>query len=279
MITASGQTPPAPRPAASVLVVIPTYNEREALPGTLARLRAAVPDADVLVVDDASPDGTGQWADDTAQQDAAVNVLHRTGKEGLGPAYLAGFAWGLERDYEVLVEMDADASHRPEQLPRLLTAIDDGADLAIGSRWVPGGMVHDWPLRRLLLSRGANIYAGALMGLEVRDATAGYRAFRAPLLRSQIGQDVASHGYCFQVDMTRRARDAGACIREVPIDFDERAEGASKMSGAIVREALVKVTAWGLQHRTQQLFGALRYPGRDRRGPRGGIGRSRGERP
>lgn len=245
-----------------VLVVIPTYDEREALPGTLARLRTAVPSAHVLIVDDASPDGTGQWADGAAGRDGHVHVLHRAGKEGLGPAYLAGFDWGLARGYEVLVEMDADASHRPEQLPRLLSAITEGADLVIGSRWVRGGRVHDWPLRRLVLSRGANLYAGTLMGLPVRDATAGYRAFRAPLLRSLVEQRVASQGYCFQVDMTRRARDLGAVIREVPIDFDERAEGASKMNSGIVREALVKVTAWGVRHRAQQVLGALGYSGR-----------------
>lgn len=245
-----------------VLVVIPTYNERAALPGTLRRLRTSVPAAHVLIADDASPDGTGQWAESAAERDDHVHVLHRAGKEGLGPAYLAGFAWGLERGYDVLVEMDADASHRPEQLPRLLDAVAEGADLVIGSRWVPGGRVHDWPLRRLVLSRGANLYAGMLMGLEVRDATAGFRAFRAPLLRRLMEQQVASQGYCFQVDMTRRARDLGADIREVPIDFDERAEGASKMSSAIVREALVKVTAWGLGHRAQQVLGALGYPGR-----------------
>ncbi len=253
---------PSSAPLPPTLVVIPTYDEREALPGTLARLRAAVPEAHVLVVDDSSPDGTGEWADEVAARDEAVHVLHRADKEGLGPAYLAGFAWGLERGYDVLVEMDADASHRPEQLPRLLDAVAEGADLVIGSRWVPGGSVHDWPLRRLVLSRGANLYAGMLMGLEVRDATAGFRAFRAPLLRRLMEQQVASQGYCFQVDMTRRARDLGADIREVPIDFDERAEGASKMSSAIVREALVKVTAWGLGHRAQQVLGALGYPGR-----------------
>lgn len=148
---------PAPAPA---LVVIPTYQERATLPGTLARLRAAVPAAHALVVDDASPDGTGDWAETAAAEDSHVHVLHRAGKEGLGPAYLAGFAWGLERGYEVLVEMDADASHRPEQLPGLLEAVRRGADLAIGSRWVPGGRVHDWPLRRLILSRGRTSTSG-----------------------------------------------------------------------------------------------------------------------
>ena len=238
--------------------MIPTYDEREALPGTLARLRAAVPEAHVLVVDDSSPDGTGQWAESIAAQDPAVHVLHRAGKQGLGPAYLAGFAWGLERGYRLLGEMDADASHRPEQLPGLLEAVRRGADLAIGSRWVPGGAVHDWPLHRQLLSRGANLYVRVLMGLGVSDATAGFRVFRAELLERLVSDDIASQGYCFQVDMTRRARDLGAVIREVPIDFDERTEGASKMSSGIVREALVKVTLWGLARRTQPLRKALR---------------------
>ena len=249
---------PSNAPLPSTLVVIPTYDEREALPGTLRRLRTAVPDAHVLVVDDASPDGTGQWADAAAAEDPAVHVLHRSGKQGLGPAYLAGFAWGLERGYRQLVEMDADASHRPEQLPGLLEAVRRGADLAIGSRWLPGGAVHNWPLRRELLSRGANVYVRALMGLGVSDATAGFRVFRAELLRQLVAGDVASQGYCFQVDMTRRARDLGATIAEVPIDFDERTEGSSKMSSRIVREALVMVTYWGLARRTQQLRKALR---------------------
>lgn len=249
---------PSHAPLPPTLIVIPTYDEREALPGTLARLRAAVPEAHVLVVDDSSPDGTGQWAESIAAQDPAVRVLHRAGKQGLGPAYLAGFAWGLERGYRLLGEMDADASHRPEQLPGLLEAVRRGADLAIGSRWVPGGAVHDWPLHRQLLSRGANLYVRVLMGLGVSDATAGFRVFRAELLERLVSDDIASQGYCFQVDMTRRARDLGAVIREVPIDFDERTEGASKMSSGIVREALVKVTLWGLARRTQPLRKALR---------------------
>ena len=249
---------PSHAPLPPTLIVIPTYDEREALPGTLARLRAAVPGAHVLVVDDSSPDGTGQWAESIAAQDPAVHVLHRAGKQGLGPAYLAGFAWGLEREYRLLGEMDADASHRPEQLPGLLEAVRRGADLAIGSRWVPGGAVHDWPLHRQLLSRGANLYVRVLMGLGVSDATAGFRVFRAELLERLVSDDIASQGYCFQVDMTRRARDLGAVIREVPIDFDERTEGASKMSSGIVREALVKVTLWGLARRTQPLRKALR---------------------
>lgn len=248
---------PSNAPLPPTLIVIPTYDEREALPGTLARLRAAVPAADVLVVDDSSPDGTGAWAEERAAQDPAVHVLHRAGKQGLGPAYLAGFAWGLEHGYQQLGEMDADASHRPEQLPGLLEAVRRGADLAIGSRWIPGGAVHDWPLHRQVLSRGANVYVRALMGLGVSDATAGFRVFRAELLEQVIAEDIASEGYCFQVDMTRRARDMGAAIAEVPIDFDERTEGASKMSSEIVREALVKVTLWGLSRRAQALRKAL----------------------
>lgn len=252
---------PSTAPAPATLVVIPTYDERDALPGTLARLRAAVPHAHVLVADDASPDGTGVWADERAAEDGHVHVLHRSGKQGLGPAYLAGFAWGLEHGYEVLVEMDADASHRPEQLPALLEAVRRGADLAIGSRWIPGGRVHDWPLGRQVLSRGANLYVRGMLGLGVSDATAGFRAFRADLLRTLTAGAVASQGYCFQVDMTRRAREAGAVIAEVPIDFDERAEGVSKMSSEIVREALVMVTLWGLEHRAQQILGLLGYAG------------------
>lgn len=249
---------PSNQPLPPTLIVIPTYDEREALPGTLSRLRAAVPEAHVLVVDDSSPDGTGQWAESIAAQDPAVHVLHRAGKQGLGPAYLAGFAWGLERGYRLLGEMDADASHRPEQLPGLLEAVRRGADLAIGSRWILGGAVHDWPVHRLLLSRGANLYVRLLMGLGVSDATAGFRVFRAELLERLVAEDIASQGYCFQVDMTRRARDLGAVITEVPIDFDERTEGASKMSSRIVREALVKVTLWGVSRRAQLLRKALR---------------------
>lgn len=248
---------PSTAPLPPTLVVIPTYDEREALPGTLARLRDAVPEAHALVVDDSSPDSTGEWADEVSRRDDHVHVLHRAGKEGLGPAYLAGFGWGLEHGFAQLVEMDADASHRPEQLPGLLEAVRRGADLAIGSRWVPGGRVHDWPLSRLLLSRVANLYVGALLGLRVRDATAGFRVFRAELLQRLVAQDIASQGYCFQVDMTRRARAEGAVIAEVPIDFDERTEGASKMSPRIVREALVLVTFWGLSRGAQQVLKVL----------------------
>lgn len=228
-----------------VLVVMPTYEEADSLPGVLARLRASVPDADVLVVDDASPDGTGALADEAASRDAAVHVMHRTGKAGLGVAYRAGFAWGLERGYDVLVEMDADGSHLPEELPSLVEAART-ADLVIGSRWVPGGSVVNWPWHRRLISRGGTLYARVALGLPVHDTTAGFRAFRAGTLRRIDVAGVASQGYCFQIDMTRRVHEAGLRIVEVPVTFVERALGTSKMSSAIVREALWRVTLWGL---------------------------------
>lgn len=231
------------------LVIIPTYNEIESLPVVVDRLRQAVPAADLLVVDDASPDGTGQWADNLAAEDPQVFAMHRTGKQGLGSAYLQGFAWGLERGYQVLVEMDADGSHRPEQLPFLLKAVDQGADLAIGSRWVKGGSVVNWPKRRELLSRAGNLYVALMLSLHVKDATAGFRAFSHELLESLDLSQVQARGYAFQVDMTMRAHDAGARIFEVPICFEERRLGQSKMSGAIVREAMWLVTRWGMHRR------------------------------
>jgi len=238
----------APLPFGRVVVVIPTYNEAANLEPVLARLRLAVPQADVLVVDDASPDGTGVLADRLAGADPAVAVLHRPAKEGLGAAYLAGFEWGLTRGYDVLVEMDADGSHRPEELPRLLAALS-GADLVIGSRWIPGGAVHDWPLHRRLLSRGGNAYARLVLGLPLRDVTAGFRAFRRGTLEGVKLCDVASQGYCFQVDVAWRAVAAGCRVVEVPITFVERERGVSKMDRAIVTEALWRVTAWGLTRR------------------------------
>lgn len=237
--------------APRVLVIIPTYNELDALPRTLARLRRAEPTADVLVVDDASPDGTGELADSLAAEDPAVHVLHRAGKEGLGKAYLAGFAWGLERGYTTLVEMDADGSHRPEELGRLLAvATAPGApDLVIGSRWVPGGAVENWPWHREVLSRGGNTYTRLALGLPVKDATAGFRAYRADTLVRLLREDVASAGYCFQVDMAWRVHRLGGRITEVPILFVEREHGVSKMNRSIVVEALWRVTGWGLRHR------------------------------
>ncbi len=231
-----------------VLVVIPTYNEALTLPSLLTRVRTAVPEADVLVVDDASPDGTGALADRCAAGDPAVQVMHRPVKDGLGAAYVAGFRWGLEHGYEVLVQMDADGSHPPEQLPRLLEPLG-WADVVIGSRYVPGGSVRNWPGRRLLLSRGGNLYTRVAVRLPVRDATAGYRAYRRSALEKTGYTEVESQGYCFQVDMTRRAAQRGLRIVEVPITFTERHAGQSKMSSDIVREALWRVTVWGLKDR------------------------------
>jgi dolichol-phosphate mannosyltransferase len=235
-----------------VLVVIPTYNEADNVELIVDRVRASVPSADVLVVDDNSPDGTGDLADKVAGHDAAVHVLHRAAKEGLGAAYLAGFGWGLERDYDVLVEMDADGSHLPEQLPRLLDGLP-GADLVLGSRWVDGGRVVNWPKRRALLSRGGNTYARLALGIPLHDATGGFRAFRRTTLEQIDLDGVSSQGYCFQVDLARRTIAAGLRVVEVPITFVEREYGESKMSGDIVREALVKVTQWGASHRARQL--------------------------
>jgi dolichol-phosphate mannosyltransferase len=231
-----------------VLVVIPTYNERENLPGVIDRTMAAVPTAHVLVVDDGSPDGTGTLADERAARDDRVHVLHRPGKAGLGAAYVAGFGWALERDYDAVVEMDADGSHAPEQLPDLLAALD-GADLVLGSRWVPGGAVVDWPRHRELLSRGGNAYTRLMLGLPVRDATGGYRVYRRAVLERVALGEVASQGYCFQVDLVWRAWLAGFTVTEVPIRFVERVAGASKMNRAIVSEALWRVTVWGVRQR------------------------------
>lgn len=245
----------APDPAhgdGKVLVIVPTYQERENLPRILDRLHAALPDVDALVVDDGSPDGTGAIADARAAADPRVNVLHRTEKAGLGAAYIAGFRWGLDRGYEVLVEMDADGSHAPEQLPRLLSALAH-ADVVLGARYVPGGSVVNWPRRREFLSRGGNLYSRLALGVDLHDITGGYRAYRAEVLRALPLDDVASHGYCFQVDLAWRAIRAGYRVAEVPITFTEREIGDSKMSGGIVREALLKVTLWGVAHRWRQL--------------------------
>ncbi|MCW2579571.1 MAG: polyprenol monophosphomannose synthase [Blastococcus sp.] len=243
-----------------VLVIIPTYNEAENVQLILDRLRASVPTAHALVVDDGSPDGTAEIADKLACVDPHVHVLKRTTKAGLGPAYVAGFRWARARGYDVVVEMDADGSHAPEQLPDLLAALED-ADLVLGSRYVPGGAVADWPVHRLLLSRAGNRYTRWALRLPLSDATGGYRAARADLIDRLPFDDVASQGYCFQVDWVWRAVRAGARVREVPIIFTEREFGRSKMSGSIVREALVRVTVWGLRDRMADwLPGRVRRP-------------------
>jgi dolichol-phosphate mannosyltransferase len=241
------------------LVIIPTYNERETLSQAVERTRATMPDVDILVVDDASPDGTGQLADDLAAADAQVQVLHRAGKEGLGRAYIAGFRWGLDRGYEALVEMDADGSHRPEDLPSILATLrSTDADLVLGSRWVPGGRVENWPRSREVLSRGGNAYARLALDLPVRDATGGFRAYKASALGSIPLDTIESQGYCFQVDMVRRIYRAGGTVTEVPITFVERVRGESKMSRAIVVEALWRVTVWGATYWLGRLGATLR---------------------
>jgi glycosyltransferase involved in cell wall biosynthesis len=229
-----------------VLVCIPTYNERDSLPETVRRLRAAVPAVDVLVIDDGSPDGTGAIADGLQAQDPAVHVLHRTTKAGLGAAYIAGFSWGMRHGYDALVEMDADGSHQPEELPRLLEALRT-ADVVLGSRWVPGGEVRNWPASRLWLSRGGNAYVRLALGMPLRDATGGYRAYRRAVLEALPLTEVASQGYCFQVDLVWQAWRSGFEVAEVPITFVERAMGESKMSRSIVLEAFWRVAWWGLR--------------------------------
>lgn len=245
---------PASRPTQRTLVIIPTFNERENLPLILQRLHQARADVHVLVVDDSSPDGTGQLADELAEADNMadpdrIHVMHRTTKDGLGAAYLAGFAWGLSRGYSTLVEMDADGSHAPEQLHRLLDAVDAGADLAIGSRYVDGGTVRNWPWRRIVLSKVANTYSRLLLGIGVHDITAGYRAYRREVLEKIDLDAVDSKGYCFQIDLTWRTVNSGFVVVEVPITFTERELGVSKMSGSNIREALVKVAQWGISGR------------------------------
>ncbi|MEJ3657854.1 polyprenol monophosphomannose synthase [Actinomycetes bacterium KLBMP 9759] len=229
----------------AVLVVVPTYNERDNLEPLVSRLRAAVPDADVLVVDDSSPDGTGEVADKLAAADPQVSVLHRPGKSGLGTAYLAGFASALRGGYALVVEMDADGSHAPEDLPALLAAAST-ADLVLGSRYVAGGQVRNWPAHRLVFSRLANLYARIALGVPIADVTAGFRVFRRQVLAELPLGSVSSQGYCFQIDMAWRAVRAGFVVREVPITFTERVRGRSKMSMPIVVEALWRVTRWGV---------------------------------
>jgi dolichol-phosphate mannosyltransferase len=231
-----------------VAVIIPTYNERDNLELIVTRVRASVPTADLLIVDDNSPDGTGEIADKLAAADTRIHVMHREGKSGLGTAYIAGFGWAQENGYGVMVEMDADGSHDPADLPKMLTALES-ADLVIGSRYVPGGTVVNWPKSREALSRGANVYVRLVLGISVHDATGGYRAYRADTL-SALGLDtVDSQGYCFQIDLTMRAIKAGRTVTEVPITFTERARGASKMSRGIIIEALWRVARWGVSSR------------------------------
>ena len=233
-----------------VLVIVPTYNEIDSLERVVVGLRAAAPSVDVLVVDDASPDGTGALADRLASDDDRVSVLHRPGKQGLARAYGAGFARARELGYDIVVEMDADGSHPARTLPAMLDRLVSGGDslgLVIGSRWVPGGSVENWPLYRRFLSQAGNHYARLMLRLPVRDSTAGFRAYRAAVLDAVTTPEVDSQGYCFQIDLALRVHDRGFQIAEVPIVFSEREAGVSKMSKAIVVEAMVRVTVWGVK--------------------------------
>ena len=238
----------------SIVVVLPTYNERENLTGMVERLRRSVPDAGLLIVDDGSPDGTGALARQLAASDPQVQVLQRTAKEGLGAAYLAGFAWALEHGADVVVECDADGSHQPEELPQLLAALRDH-DLVVGSRWVRGGRIVNWPMSRRMLSRGGSLYARTLLRLSERDVTGGYRVFRADALRTIGLGRVDSLGYCFQIEMLWRAERAGLRVVEVPVTFIERVHGVSKMTGGIAREAMLRVTVWGLREFADRMRG------------------------
>lgn len=239
-----------------ILVVIPTYNEVENLARIVTRVRASVPEAHVLVADDNSPDGTARVADELAATDDHVQVMHRLGKEGLGAAYLAGFSWALDNGYDVVVEMDADGSHQPEQLPLLLDALRN-ADLVLGSRWVPGGSVVNWPKSREILSKGGNWYTRRALRIPLQDATGGYRAFRASTLRALDLDGVGSAGYIFQVDLAYRTLAKGMRVVEVPIEFVEREVGDSKMNRKIVSEALWRVTVWGVRERVHHARDAL----------------------
>jgi dolichol-phosphate mannosyltransferase len=236
-----------------VLVVIPTYNEADNIRSITDRVRRAVPSVDILVADDNSPDGTGVIADELAVADDHIFVLHRPGKEGLGAAYKAGFAWAKNKGYDAVVEMDADGSHAPEELSLLLDQLRDH-DAVLGTRYIAGGSVHNWPMRRLVLSRGGNIYIRMALGMPFKDATGGYRAYRMPVLDAINVDTVASTGYSFQVELAWRAHRQGFRVTEVPITFTEREHGVSKMSGNIFKEQLLRVTTWGLQARKENLL-------------------------
>ncbi|WKD59313.1 polyprenol monophosphomannose synthase [Corynebacterium caspium] len=241
------------QPSAHTLVIIPTYNEVENLPLIVGRVRQSSPNVEVLIVDDNSPDGTGAKAAEMSKADPQIHVLHRESKGGLLGAYIAGFEWGLARDYQVLCEMDADGSHAPEQLHLLLEQIDAGADLVIGSRYVPGGKVINWPRNRYFLSKLGNLYISLALSTGLADTTAGYRAFRRSALEQFNFDELSAAGYIFQVDVARRAVDMGLDVREVPITFTEREIGESKLDGSFIKDSLGVVTKWGIAHRGEQL--------------------------
>jgi dolichol-phosphate mannosyltransferase len=245
-----------------VLVIMPTFNESDSLARVAGHLLRTVPDVDLLVVDDSSPDGTGALADSIASADHRVHVLHRDHREGLGRAYLAGFGWARANDYDVVVEMDADGSHPAESLPAMLDALSQTPrpGLVIGSRWISGGSVVNWPRRRLLLSRAANTYARIALRLPIHDITAGYRAYPIDVATAASG-DIGSRGYSFQIEMALRVFDAGHPVVEVPIVFREREAGSSKMSSGIVLEAMTGVTRWGFARRFSARRGRARVLG------------------
>ncbi len=235
------------------VVVVPTYNERENIADLLRALRSTIPDAHVMVVDDLSPDGTGAAADAVATELGQITVVHRAGRPGLGAAYRHGFALAFEQGFEAIVSMDSDFSHDPAVIPTMLRLLDDGADVVIGSRYVAGGGTKDWPLRRRLLSRWGNRYTGFVLGADVRDCTAGFRAYRADVLRAIEPGSTSAEGYAFLTELTRRLARRGARIVETPILFKDRERGTSKMSGRIIVESMLLVTGWGIGDRLQAL--------------------------
>lgn len=240
------------RDLGKVLVIVPTYNELESLPVIVAGIRDAEPDVHILIADDNSPDGTGEVANTLSSIDSSVHVLHRKQKAGLGAAYLDAFSWAKTQGFEVVVEMDADGSHRPVDLTKILDALSDN-DVVLGSRWVNEGKVVNWAKSREVLSRGGNLYTRMWLGIPIKDATGGFRAYRMSALDQIDIQQVESQGYCFQVDMAWRAIKAGLRVAEVPITFVERELGESKMDSSIVKEALWRVTQWGIEKRYSDL--------------------------
>jgi dolichol-phosphate mannosyltransferase len=235
------------------LIVTPTYNERSNLERFVSEVRAAAPDADLLIVDDASPDGTGELADEIAEKDEKVRVMHRAGKLGLGSAYLKAFHWGLGRDYDLFFEMDADLSHQPKYLDAFFRELRDGADVVVGSRNIPGGAVEGWGMGRQVLSKGGSFYSRVILGVPIRDLTTGFKAFRRQVLEAIDLETVHSNGYSFQIEMTYRALRRGFRVVEVPIVFIDRTLGHSKMNGRIFAEAVGVV--WRL--RGEAMFGKL----------------------
>ena len=251
--------PSSPSPSGDhTLIVIPTYNEMATLPTILGDIWVNVPGAHVLIVDDSSPDGTGEWVDNRREGEDRLHVLHRPAKSGLATAYVDGMGWGIDHGYPFILQMDADGSHAPEELHRLLEQIALGADLVIGSRYVPGGKVVNWPKQRWVLSKGGNVYISVALGAGLKDMTAGYRAFRRQVLETVDLDELSNAGYIFQVDMAWRVVQEGFDVREVPITFTERAIGESKLDGSFVKDSLLEVTKWGIRHRKQQVTGLAR---------------------